>query len=109
MSLLRCYTDPTFNSDALHHLMPIHNLIDGKGYTYRDHVELIIPPGYGIVSYVAFLFVRDIEYSGIVISALSYILLIPLAYITGRFLFSREAGLLAAWLITFFPALLALS
>jgi hypothetical protein len=109
MSLLRCYSDPTFNSDALHHLMPIHNLIDGKGYTYRDRVDLIIPPGYGIASYVAFLFVRDIEYSGIVISALSYILLIPLAYFTGRFLFSREVGLLAAWFTTFFPALLALS
>ena len=109
MSLIRCYYDPTFNSDALHHLMPIHNLIDGKGYTYRDHVDLIIPPGYGIASYVAFLFVRDIEYSGVVISALSYILLIPLAYITGRFLFGRKVGLLAAWFTTFFPALLALS
>ena len=109
MSLIRCYYDPTFNSDALHHLMPIHNLIDGKGYTYRDRVDLIIPPGYGIASYVAFLFVRDIEYSGVVISALSYILLIPLAYITGRFLFGRKVGLLAAWFTTFFPALLALS
>jgi hypothetical protein len=109
MSLIRCYSDPTFNSDALHHLMPIHSLMDGKGYTYRDRVDLIIPPGYGIVSYVAFLFVRDIEYSGIVISVLSYILLIPLAYITGRFLFGRKVGLLAAWFTTFFPALLALS
>jgi 4-amino-4-deoxy-L-arabinose transferase-like glycosyltransferase len=109
MSLLRCYSDPGFNSDALHHLMPIHNLIDGKGYTYRDHPDVIIPPGYGIASYLAFLFVRDIEYSGVVISALSYILLIPLIYITTRFLFSRETGLLAAWLTTFFPALVALS
>jgi hypothetical protein len=109
MSLLRCYSDPTFNSDALHHLMPIHNLIDGKGYTYRDRVDLIIPPGYGIASYVAFLFVRDIEYSGVVISALSYILLIPLTFVIARFLFGREVGLVAAWLVTFFPALLAVS
>jgi hypothetical protein len=109
MSLLRCYSDPTFNSDAPHYLMPIHNLIDGKGYTYRDHAEVMYPPGHGIASYVAFLFVRDIEYSGVVVSALSYIFLIPLTYITGRFLFGREVGLLAAWLTTFFPALLALS
>jgi len=109
MTLVRGYSNPGFNSDALHHLMPIHNLLDGKGYTYRDKPHLIIPPGYGIASYAAFLFVRDIEYSGVVISALSYIFLIPLAYITVRFLFGRETGLLAAWMITFSPALVTVS
>jgi hypothetical protein len=109
MSLLRCYIDPTFNSDAPHYLLPIHDFIDGKGYTYRDHADVLWPPGYGIASYVTFLFVRDIEYSGVVVSALSYIFLIPLAYITARRLFGREVGLLAAWLCTFFPALVTLS
>ncbi|MFC1834165.1 ArnT family glycosyltransferase [Thermodesulfobacteriota bacterium] len=109
MSVYLCNTNPIFYSDSVHYLIPIHNLMAGEGYTYRGHPEVLFPPGYGLVSYVFFLFVGDMEYSGLIVSALAYVSVILVAFIVSNYLFGPREGLIAAWLVTFFTGLVRLS
>lgn len=101
--------NPNVGGDALHYLLPIHNLVAGKGYTYGGSPELFYPPGYGIVSYILFLTVKDIELSGMLASALSSLLIIPTTYYTVRFLFGKQYAVLSSFLVTFCPTLLRYS
>lgn len=101
--------NPNIGGDALQYLLPIHNLMAGKGYTYCGSPELWMPPGYGIVSYILFLFIRDIELSGMLASALSYLLIIPTTYYTVRFLFGKKYAFLSSFLVAFCPTLISYS
>lgn len=95
--------------DGLRYLLPFHNFMEGKGYTLYGEPHLIMPPGYGLFAYLAYLLVHDIELSGILVSAIAYILLIPVSYFTTRYLFGRWTAFLATLIIACSPYVLLLS
>ena len=99
--------NPNIGSDALYYRSAFHNVITGKGLTnyYRDDWA----PGYGLLSYLFFLLFRDIELSGMLVSALAYLLMIPTAFFTVNFLFGTRSAYLASFLITFWPTLISYS
>ncbi|MFH1403426.1 MAG: glycosyltransferase family 39 protein [Candidatus Altiarchaeota archaeon] len=109
MSLFLSITKQGVDEDSLKHLMPAHELAAGRGYIYRGSPQLLMPPGYGMIAYIAYLLVGDIEYSGIIVSSASYLLLIPLAYHAGRRMFDRKVGLLSAFYATFSPVMVYFS
>ncbi len=111
-AIMNCFLmirNPNIGGDALIYLLPIHNLMDGKGYSYAGSPSLIFPPGYGILSYLFFLAIRDIELSGMFVSALSYFLIIITTYYTARFLFGKRCAILSAFLVTFCLTLISFS
>ena len=101
--------NPNIWNDGILYLLPIHNFVDGKGYTFQGSPLLLMPPGFGIVAYLVYLVVRDIELSGMIVAAFAYILMIPTSYITTRSLFGKKPAFLAAFLIAFSPAMLYLA
>lgn len=103
--------NPNMGSDAMLYHSAFHNLIAGNGWTYFNGTYLWAPvePGYGIISYLFYLVFSDIEYSGMLVSAFAYLLMIPTVYFTVNFLFGKRSALLAACLITFWPTLLSYS
>ncbi|MFH1403427.1 MAG: glycosyltransferase family 39 protein [Candidatus Altiarchaeota archaeon] len=105
LGLYLAATKPGVDEDSLSHLLPVHNLVAGRGYSYFGSPHLIMPPGYGLISYIAYLIVGDIEYSAVIVSVISYVLLIPATYYAGRRLFDWRAGLVSAFFVTFSPML----
>ncbi|MFH1403425.1 MAG: glycosyltransferase family 39 protein [Candidatus Altiarchaeota archaeon] len=105
MSAYLMVRNPGVGGDSLRHLIPVHNLVQGRGYTYFGSTELLLTPGYGILSYMTYLLVGDIEYSAALISSISYLLSIPLAYYACRLMFGRGPALLSAFLFLNTPML----
>ncbi|GAB4339735.1 MAG: hypothetical protein Kow0099_15110 [Candidatus Abyssubacteria bacterium] len=101
--------NPNMGGDALRSLLPIHNLIAGKGYTYLGEPQLFMPPGYGVLAYPFYVLTGDIEWSGMLCSAVSYLMIIATSFYVARFLFGRGAGLLASFFVAFCPTLISLS
>ena len=99
--------NPNMGSDALYYHSAFHNVITGKGLTnyYWDDWA----PGYGLLSYLFFLLIRDIELSGMLVSAFAYLLMIPTVYFNVNFLFGKRSALLASFLITFWPTFISYS
>ena len=99
--------NPNMGADALYYHSAFHNVVTGKELTnyYQDDWA----PGYGLLSYLFFLLIRDIELSGMLVSAFAYLLMIPTVYFTVNFLFGKRSALLASFLITFWPTLISYS
>ena len=100
--------NPNFGADAFSYIIPVLNFMTGKGYTIEGTVSLL-SPGYGIITYLFFLVTKDIEMAAMLVSSMSYLLLILLAYRIGTILAGRPAGFLAAFFITFCPMLVKYS
>jgi hypothetical protein len=83
-------------SDSLRYLIPIHNLFDGKGYTFQGIPQILFPPGLGILAYPFFLVTGDIEYSGMLASLFCYVLIIPTTSYIALRLFGEQCGLVTA-------------
>ena len=109
MSAQLVLRNPHIGQDGLDYLLPIHNLIKGFGYTINSQPMLVMPPGYGILSYLVFSLVGDIELSGMLVSLLSYILIIPMVYYLSKYLWNDSTAILSAFFVTFYPLLLGLS
>ena len=104
--------NPNMGADALIYHEAFHNLVAGKGwyyFIYGTYNWAPVEPGYGMLSYIFFLLFRDIEYSGMLVSAISYLLMIPITFFTVKFLFGKWSALLASFLITFWPTLISYS
>lgn len=101
--------NPNIGADALKYHAPIHNLLAGKGWRYYTGEFAWVDPGYGAISYLFFLFVRDIELSGMLASSFSYLLLIPTVYLSSRYLFDKRVAVMVSSFVAFSPALLASS
>jgi 4-amino-4-deoxy-L-arabinose transferase-like glycosyltransferase len=101
--------NPNMTGDGIRYLLPIHNLMSGKGYTFHSSPMLLMPPGYGLLSYIVYLFTRDIEVAGMLVPAISYIFLIPITYSIARSLFGKKCAFLAAFFITFSPTIITYS
>lgn len=93
----------------MHYLIPIHNFFKGNGYTFMGNVELIMPPGYGILSFIAYLFIQFlpidasllIPLSGMLISFIFYLLSIPLTFLITRQIFNEKAAYISSFLVAF--------
>ena len=103
------YKNPNMGGDALQYHSAFHNLLAGKGWHTYDGSWARVDPGFGMLSYVFFLIFGDIEYSGMLVSAVSYLLMIPLTYSIVDFIFGKRTALLATFLVTFYPTLVSYS
>ena len=101
--------NPNIGGDALWFHSSFHNLIAGKGWGNMYLPSLIVEPGYGMLSYPFYLLFDNIELSGMLVSAISYLLIIPAAFYATRFLFGLRSALFASALIAFWPALISFS
>jgi len=101
--------NPNIGGDALQYHSVFHNFIAGKGWTNYDGVWLPVEAGYGLLSYLFFLVIKDIEYSGMLVSSVSYLAMIPTTYLAVKYLFGKRSALLASFLIAFWPTLLSYS
>lgn len=100
--------NPNIGGDALWFHSSFHNLIEGNGYL-NPYTGDVVEPGYGMLSYPFYLLFGSIELSGMLVSAIAYLLIIPTTYFTVDYLFGRRSAVLAAWLIALWPALLSFS
>ncbi|MCA9923398.1 MAG: hypothetical protein KC421_13545 [Anaerolineales bacterium] len=89
--------NPNMGGDGLAYLLPMHNLMNGFGYTFQGEPMLLLPPGYGILAYFVFLFIRDIEFSGMIVSVLAYLLLIPAVFIVSYYYVASRPQILSLW------------
>lgn len=103
---VRIWIEPNIGSDALLYLIPIHNLVAGKGYSYLGEPHVLMPPGYGVLAYAVFLAVRDIELSGMLVSAISAVLVIPVVFAIVARLAGERAGWVSAFLVTCWPTMI---
>ena len=104
--------NPNMGADALMYHSAVHNLFAGNGWTYFIYGYYSwapVEPGYGLLSYFFYLLTRDIEYSGMLVSAFAYLLLIPTTFFTTKFLFGKWSAVLASVLVTFWPTVLSFS
>ena len=104
--------NPNIGGDALLYHAAFHNFMAGKGWVYFIYGSYIwapVEPGYGMLSYLFYLLVSDIELSGMVVSTIAYLLMILVVYYTVDYLFGKRSALLAACLITFWPTLISYS
>ena len=113
MSGFLALTYPAMGGDALHYVMPFINFAQGHGYTYFEnggsYAETMFPPGTGLAAYPFVLILRDPEFGGMLLSLVSYVLLIPASYYVARSLFGAQAGLLTAVVVAFCPTLIKYS
>jgi 4-amino-4-deoxy-L-arabinose transferase-like glycosyltransferase len=109
MSAQLVLRNPHIGQDGLDYLLPLHNFLKGLGYTINGQPMLVMPPGYGILSFVVFFIVSDIELSGMLVSLLSYILIIPTAYYLSKYLWNGSTAILSSFFVMFYPQLLGLS
>jgi len=101
--------NPNIGNDALWFHSAFHNLIAGKGWGNIYLPWHIVEPGYGMLSYPFYLLTDNIELSGMLVSAISYLLIIPTAFYAARFLFGLRSALYASALIAIWPALISFS
>ena len=109
MSGFLFYMNPNIGGDALQYHSAFHNFIQGNRWHIYDGSWARVDPGYGMLSYVFFLFIRDIEISGMLVSVVAYLLMIPVMFSAVDFIFGKRTALLASFLITFYPTLISYS
>jgi len=98
---------PNMNADSVYYLIPAFNWLEGRGLTFQGQPETLFPPGYGFITYPAYVLLGDIEYAGMAVSGLAYVLLVGLMYITSRYIYQdTPAALLAAFFVLTSPILL---
>jgi 4-amino-4-deoxy-L-arabinose transferase-like glycosyltransferase len=96
--------NPNFGAYAYY--FPVHNFLNGNGYSVTLQGESsFVPPGYGLLAYLFFLVIRDIELATMLVSAFSYVLSVVLAYYAGKVISGRATGFLAAFFVTFCPVI----
>lgn len=101
--------NPNIGGSALAHQAAVNNLVAGNGWIDYQGSWAGVEPGFGLLSYIFYLFVGDFEYAGMLVSVFAYLAMIPTVYYTVNFLFGRQTAFLAAFLVTFWPTLLSYS
>ncbi len=101
--------NPNMGADALFYHSAAHNFFDGQGWINFTGSWAKQEPGYGFLSYLIFFIVRDIEYSGMLVSSIAYLLLIPTVWSVANFLFGKRSAMLASFWVTFWPILISYS
>ena len=101
--------NPNMGGDAMLYHSAFHNLMSGIGWYEFDGSWAQVDPGYGMLSYLFFLIFRDIEFSGMIVSSLAYLLMIPTVFCTAHSMFGKKVAFLASVSIAFFPVLVSYS
>lgn len=99
--------NPNMGADALYYHSAFHSVISGRELAndYGDDWS----PGYGLLTYLFYLIIGDIEYSSMLVSSFAYILMIPTTFFAVDYMFGKRSALLATLLITFWPILISFS
>ncbi len=95
--------NPNMGADALFYHSAAHNFFDGQGWINFTGFWARQEPGYGCLSYLIFLIIRDIEYSGMFVSAIAYLLMVPAVWYSANYLFGKRTAMLASFWVTFWP------
>ncbi len=117
INLILFIRNPNFGGDSIQYLIPIHNFINGEGYTFFGTPELLMPPGYGILSFFIYLLIKNlnldprflIPFSGMIVSSLSYLISIILVFLITNKLFNKKVALIASFLIAFNSSFIGIS
>ena len=102
-------TRPNMGGDGLYYHYTVHNFFTGKGLTFNGQPAWSFTVGYGLLSNLLNLLVQDIEYSGMIVSALAYLGLIVLVHAIGGRLMDKRAALIPAGFTALTPALVEYS
>ncbi|OQX15351.1 MAG: hypothetical protein BWK76_13275 [Desulfobulbaceae bacterium A2] len=100
-SLWLCWHNPNIGADALGYLVPVQNLMAGKGYTMGGVVNIYSSPGYGLAIWLVEFVTRDLEYAAMAVTGLSYLALVFMAGWLGE----RFGGRPGSWLAGLFVAM----
>ncbi|MFH0780848.1 MAG: glycosyltransferase family 39 protein [Pseudomonadota bacterium] len=93
--------------DGVRYLVSVFNWFHGGSLSVNGKIELLYSPGYGFVANIINLLISDLELSGMVVSGLSFCGIVVLAYTGTKFYGGEKAGIIAAFLCSFFPLLLS--
>lgn len=107
--VFQCLMNPNIGADTIRFLVPMQNLFNGKGYTINGEVEWFFSPGYGLLAALPYLIMGDLEYAGMLVSALSYLWIVGCAIYIGMRYFNEGTGILAGFFTSMFPMLVNLS
>lgn len=100
---------PNIGGDSLKFLLPIHHLFAGDGYSFGQDTEVLFSPGYGILSYVIYIFINDIEYSAMLMSGISYVGIVCVTYFGVKKIIDKRAAQVSALGVAVSPVLISLS
>ncbi len=98
-------------TDAVYYSHLGKNLIESGKYVYGENFNLgiFLPPGYPVLIGLTNLFFNDLFFSSKLVSLIASLITVFLFYIIGKELYSREAGLFAAFAYGIHPLILRLS
>ncbi len=87
------------------------NLIEYGRYAFGENYNMgvFFPPGYPVLIGLTNLFFHDLFFSAKLVSFISSCMSIYLAYLLGRELYNKEAGLFASLLFSIYPTILIIS
>jgi len=105
----QCLMNPIIGTDTIRYLVPMQNLLSGKGYTINGNMECFFSPGYGLLAALPYLLIRDLEYAGMLVSALSYLFIVGCSFYIGMRYFNETTGIIAGFFTAMFPMLVSSS
>ena len=92
--------------DGVGYVISGKNLFSGLGYSFRDSPQLVNPPLYPVLIGISWLFTRNLEFSGQIISIIAgSLLVIPVFYLTKK-MFGRKAAFWSAVFVVICPPLI---
>ncbi|HAT50165.1 MAG: glycosyltransferase family 39 protein [Nitrospirae bacterium] len=106
MSGYTAMIDPVWKPDSAVLVESGVNLLSGRGFSYRGNPVFVQMPFYGVTAALLDKFVGNIERSAILVSSLSYLLLILAVYRFCRTVFTKEVAFISAVLVAFCPEIL---
>ena len=92
--------------DGVGYAISGRNLLSGLGYSYQGSPQLANPPFYSILIGISWLLIRNLEFSGQIVSVISgSLLVIPIFYLAKE-MYTRQAGILCAIFVVVCPPLI---
>lgn len=105
------FDDPAFVLDTVAFSRLGKNLVEYGRYNFGENYNMgvFFPPGYPFFIGLLDLMVKDLFVSAKLISFIASVITILLAYLVGKELYNREAGLFAAFVYALYPVILIVS
>lgn len=105
------FDDPAFVLDTVAFSRLGKNLIEYGRYNFGENYNMgvFFPPGYPFFIGLLNLIVKDLFVSAKLISFIASVITIILAYLVGKELYNKEAGLFAAFVYALYPVILIVS
>jgi 4-amino-4-deoxy-L-arabinose transferase-like glycosyltransferase len=91
--------------DGVSYAISGKNLFSGLGYSFQGYPQLVNPPFYPILIGISWLFTRNLEFSGQIVSVIAGgLLVIPIFYLAKQ-MYTREIGIWSAIFVAVCPPL----